>query len=227
MSDKYDAVIIPGGGLEPGTNQPQPWVRARLDAAIKLSSRTKYFVVLSRGTTHRSPPFDARGFPILESEASARYLLKHGIDDPGRILLDAWSLDTIGNAFFTRSMICEPMKLKTCCVITSAFHMARTRAIFDWVFSLDGAEFRLDYLISPNVGLDDAQHSARSLKEQNSLRALQENTVPRVKTLGELSSFLFREHRAYNAEQVLEASSRPDSADVSAHDNDKAMRSTY
>lgn len=225
MSNKYDAVIVPGGGLEPRTNQPQPWVRARLDAAIELSSRTKYFVVLSRGTTHRSPPLDARGFPILESATSAQYLLEHGIDDPGRILLDGWSLDTIGNAFFARSMICEPMQLKSCCVVTSAFHMARTRAIFDWVFSLDGAEFGLDYLISPDVGLDDEQHSARVLKEQNSLRDLRENTIPRVTTLGKLSSFLFGEHGAYKTEQVLAASSKSDRPDVPADDN--ALRSTY
>lgn len=223
----FDAIIIPGGGLEPDTSLPQPWVRARLDAALKLSSRTKYFVALSRGTTHRPPSLDARGFPITESAASAKYLLDHGVEDPARILLDGWSLDTIGNAFFARNMICEPMQLKRCCVITSAFHMPRTRAIFEWVFSLESEKFDIDYCVTPDVGLDDAMASARVEKEKNSLITLQEKKIPRIKTLGELSLFLFVEHAAYNSRAVM---SSTQVADLNRSDSNKdgsAVRSTY
>lgn len=223
MGKTYDAIIIPGGGLEPSTRLPQKWVQARLDAAITLSSRTKYFVVLSRGTTHRPPLLDTRGFPILESAASARYLMEHGINDPQRILLDGWSLDTIGNAFFARSMICEPMQLKKCCIITSSFHMPRTRAIFDWVCALDGGRFELDYYVTPDVGLDDAQSTARIEKERDSLMTLQEKTIPHVNTLEKLSAFLLQEHGAYNAQAIL--------ANVAASNDtnsaNEAIRSTY
>lgn len=223
MAKTYDAIIIPGGGLDPLTNLPQKWVQARLDAALNFSSRTKYFVALSRGTTHRPPPLDTRGFPILESAASARYLIEHGIDDPKRILLDGWSLDTIGNAFFARSMICEPMRLKRCCIITSSFHMPRTRAIFEWVFALDGGQFDMDYYITPDVGLDDAQSNVRFERERNSLVTLQQKTIPRVNTLEKLSAFLFREHGAYNAQNI--PANAVESKEIDSRD--EAMRSTY
>ena len=59
--------------------------------------------MLSRGTTHKPPPLDTAGFPIDESMASARYLVERGVA-PARVLLESWSLDTIGNAAFARLM---------------------------------------------------------------------------------------------------------------------------
>lgn len=227
MTKSFDAVIIPGGGLEPETALPQTWVRARLDAALKLSSHTKYFVALSRGTTHRPPPLDAGGFPILESAASAKYLLDHGVNNPERILLDGWSLDTIGNAFFARNMICQPMQLKRCCVITSAFHMPRTRAVFEWVFSMGPEKFDIDYCVTPDVGLDDAMSSARVEKERNCLVKLQEKTIPRIQTLGDLSRFLFEEHAAYNSRAVMITSQGAVSKGPDTDTNDSAVKSTY
>ena len=49
----YDAIIIPGGGLyEDG--KPRTFVQARLKKAWTLRHNTKYFILLSRGTTHAS-----------------------------------------------------------------------------------------------------------------------------------------------------------------------------
>ena len=102
---RHDAVIIPGGGLTDG--RPHPWVLARLDAALLHSADTDFFLVLSRGTTHKAPPLDAGGFPIDESAASAQYLIERGVDS-SRVLLESWSLDTIGNAAFARLMHSDP-----------------------------------------------------------------------------------------------------------------------
>ena len=199
----YDAVIVPGGGLEPGTNLPHSWVRSRLDAAIKLYSRTQYIIVLSRGTTHRPSPRDSRQFPVSEAEASAKYLIVEGKLDPSRILLDSWSLDTIGNAAFARSMLCDPLHLQKLCVITSEFHMPRTRKIFDWVFSLDDGHTVIDYFSTPDEGMTTEQSAARRSKEEASLKTLVENTIPNTKTLLDLTRFLFIHHGAYNADAVV------------------------
>ena len=45
-------------------------------------------------------------------------------------------LDTIGNAAFARLMHSDIRGWRSLLVITSASHMARTRRIFDWVFTL-------------------------------------------------------------------------------------------
>ena len=86
---QFDCVIVPGGGLG-AAGQPLPWVAARLDAALKHESETAFFLVLSRGTTHKPPPLDSAGFPVDESAASARYLVERGVD-PSRVLLESWS----------------------------------------------------------------------------------------------------------------------------------------
>ena len=45
-----DAVIVPGGGLDE-RGEPWPWVKARLDAALRHDATTRQYLVLSRGTT--------------------------------------------------------------------------------------------------------------------------------------------------------------------------------
>lgn len=199
----YDAIIVPGGGIQPDS-EPRPWVKARLDAAAVLSSRTRYFIVLSRGTTHKPPPQDRRGFAVDESAASAAYLVKHYHITTDRILLDTWSLDTIGNAFYARQMLAAPLALHKLLVVTSAFHMPRTRAIFDWVFGMAGDGFEVDYCVSEDIGMGEEGREARVEKEKESLVKLIEGTMKRVTDLAQLSAFLHVEHGAYNAERAKE-----------------------
>jgi hypothetical protein len=218
---RYDAVVVPGGGIDPCTGAPRPWVAARLDAAIQLDEVTRYFMVLSRGTTHRSPPINTRGHPVDESTASAAYLLKNGPIDPSRVLVDTWSLDTIGNAFFARMMLAEPLGLHSLIVITSAFHMLRTREIFEWVFSLPSVPtsllntrstslFQIDYCITDDVGLAPEDLASRVDKEQAGLEILLSKTMPCVTTLSSLASFVATEHGAYNAKNAVEDARTPD-----------------
>src|SRR5436309_11511249 len=61
------------------------------------------------------------------SSAGARYLLERGAE-PGRILMEAVSLDTIGNAYFSRLLHVIPREFRRVLVVTSDFHMPRTQA---------------------------------------------------------------------------------------------------
>lgn len=228
----YDAVIIPGGGLDPLSAQPHPWVQARLRAALALDTRTRYFIVLSRGTTHRPPPRDAAAFPISEAAASARFLLDNGLSDPSRILLDTWSLDTIGNALFARTMLCHPLRLRNLCVITSTFHMPRTRAVFDWVFALDStpaSRFSIDYVETYDAGLSDAQSTARLSREMESLDTLKSVTIPTYTTLEKLGQFVFQSHAAYSALALspYQSASPQSTASQASHQAKNNLTSTY
>ena len=207
---RFDAVIVPGGGLADG--KPAPWVAARLDEAFKYDRRTGSYLVLSRGTTHKPPPLDASGFPIDESAASARYLVEKGVD-PSRILLESWSLDTIGNAAFARLMHADLRGWRRILVVTSRLHMPRTKAIFEWVFALPAAasshrkaaatparSVRLEFAeVKDADALDARALESRRQKEQDSLRKLKEETMPEILDLARLHSFLFEQHAAYRA----------------------------
>lgn len=139
----YDAIIVLGGGGQRGprcTDLPL-WVCRRLDRAAELFHQTNpekapQVILLSAGTPHRPNYVDTYGFPVLESTSAAEYLrVVHSV--PCRSMWrESTSLDTIGNAYFLRTSYLDPAeegRFQSLCVITSSFHMQRTRAVFDWI----------------------------------------------------------------------------------------------
>jgi DUF218 domain len=191
----YDAILIPGGGVRDKGELP-PWVKIRLDHAIKLHT-TEYILVLSAGTVYKAPPLDENGFPIFESIAAAKYLVNHGIN-PEAILCETSSYDTVGNAYFSRVIHVEPRGFRKLHIITSAFHMPRTQAIFEWLYGLDCQDgtYQLTFDPTPDIGIaiDDLQ--ARVDKEAGSLKQFLENTAA-IHTLQACHQWLFTEHAAY------------------------------
>jgi len=198
---QFDAVVIPSGGIDDEGN-PRQWVKSRLDAALEFDSVTKYYVCLSRATFHKPPCIGSDGYPVDEATSSASYLMTKGVNS-SRILLEGWSFDTIGNAYGARQLICEPMGLRRLMVVTSQFHMRRTRLLFDWVFSLPTAEgggssnYQLRYLRVPNDHLTEDEVSARVAREDKSAAVLVKDRINTLRTLSEIARFVFLDHRAY------------------------------
>ena len=192
----YDALIIPGGGLTDDGNLPL-WVQARVQRALEMQEQTRYFITLSGGTVHKPPPLDGQGFPIYESTVAARMLLAHGIA-PHRILYETVSLDTIGNAFFALLLHVRPLGLKNLLIITSAFHLPRTEAIFRWIFGLDGNKdaYHLTFEVVENIGLNDGVLTARKAREVQSL-ALLSTTMQTINTFIDMHAWLYSQHEAY------------------------------
>ena len=201
MTRTIDAVLIPGGGLS-ASGEVTPWVQARLERAIALTPPPQFFIPLSAGTPHKPPPLDVEGFPILESVAAAHYLQQRGIEGD-RILPETVSLDTIGNAYFARVQHVEPLQLKRLHVITSAFHLPRTQAIFTWIFSLPPftEPWQLTFEAVPDVGMADAAWQARCDREQASLAAFQPLKL-RFSNLAAMHRWLYAEHGAYAIAQT-------------------------
>ena len=193
---KVDCILIPGGGLLEDGSLP-PWTVARLEKALEFEGSSQWLIPLSAGTVHKPPPLDKRGFPIFESRQAAEFLAKAGVD-PGRILTETCSYDTIGNAYFARTLFVDPLSLARCLVITSAFHLPRTRAAFAWVFSLAplGLTYSFSFESAPDLGLDPGALAARQAREGASLEKLQD-TARRIKTLGDFQRWLYSEHAAY------------------------------
>lgn len=194
---QFDAILIPGGGVRAGGKLP-PWVRNRLDRVLERH-RGEYLMALSAGTPHRPPPLDGDGFPIFESTAAARYLLEQGVS-PDRILTETCSYDTIGNAYFAKTIHADPLGLKKLLIVTSAFHLPRVEAVFRWVFGLEGSlhSYQLDFEAVPDEGLPAEALAARQEKERRSLTQLQP-TIEKINTVLVFHHWLFAEHKAYAA----------------------------
>jgi hypothetical protein len=183
----YDCIIILGGSIKNNGDLPN-WVINRLDEA--LNNPTKYYIVTSRGTTHKPPPIDKNNMPIDEANRMAQYLIAKGINSE-KIFLESWSMDTIGNAYGVLMMHCIPRNFKKILVITSDFHIRRSESIFRKVFSLPKNEFILSF-ISSNSELKESE------KEIKSLEKWKKNSK-KIKNLQDLHNFIFVDHNAYNA----------------------------
>ncbi|MCF7860805.1 YdcF family protein [Candidatus Woesearchaeota archaeon] len=197
-----DAIIIPGGGLNPDGSLPL-WTKSRLEKALEIWKGEK-IITLSAGTIHKPNPLDSKGRPILECAAAAKYLKVHGVDS-SCILQESCSYDTIGNAYFLRTVHTGPAKLRKLTIINSEFHIQRTKRIFDWIFSLDQSEedsnksdrYVLKYITVENTGVDKGALSARRNREIQSIKSLNV-VIPKIKNMKALHDWLFTEHETYS-----------------------------
>lgn len=192
MVKTYDAIIVLGGSFIDKKSLPE-WVEKRLDAAIQCESLCKYFILLSRGSPHKPPALCDFGHAIDECQIMANYMIERNIS-PLKIFTESWSMDTIGNAYAALMMHCVPRNLRNLLVITSDFHMPRSRSIFEKVFSLFPIKiFSLEFLETPS-----------SLKISDKERKSFENwekEKKKIKNLETLHEFLFQKHEIYNSKQ--------------------------
>ncbi len=64
-----------------------------------------------------------------------------GVND-NQILKEVASYDTIGNAYFAATIHAIPAMWRSLGIVTSAFHMPRSRAIFETVFAAAGVTLK-------------------------------------------------------------------------------------
>ena len=192
----YDAIVVLGGGVR-ASGEPPTHARRRLDLALARESGEP-IVALSAGSAHLPATLDREGRLIYESTAGARYLIGHGIA-PERIFCETTSYDTIGNAYFARVQILDPMGWRRLLVITSEFHMPRSEAIFRWIFGLNCLiSYDLAFAASPDDGLSAAALSVRRTHEVAALQNVLELRA-RLTSLRAVAAWLFTEHGQYQA----------------------------
>eukprot|EP00510_Aplanochytrium_minuta_P006148 CAMPEP_0184016600 /NCGR_PEP_ID=MMETSP0954-20121128/7021_1 /TAXON_ID=627963 /ORGANISM="Aplanochytrium sp, Strain PBS07" /LENGTH=293 /DNA_ID=CAMNT_0026297643 /DNA_START=249 /DNA_END=1130 /DNA_ORIENTATION=- len=210
---EFDAILILGGGVPMTENLPPPWVQTRADIAGRVYNCIKgrggetsdlSFVTLSGGSAHAKQLLKENGLPVWESGATARYLIEE-VGIPGeKIVIETSSYDTIGNAYFSRAAITDVRDWSRLLVITSDFHIRRTEAIFQWVFSLPAhgrpSEYEIVFLQTSSTGLTTQQVMARKQREDASLRnvnKLKENKD--IQSLASLHNWLQTHHSLYAA----------------------------
>ena len=205
--ESFDAIIVLAGGVD-SSGAPIETVRRRLQLAaevhLQARSRGRMVPILCNGggTTHKPKYVDANGYAVPEAALMARYA--HGLGvAPDHLLLEGYSDDTLGNAYFARVIHADPSTWTRLLVITSAFQMDRTRAIYDWVFSLapipagKGA-YVLRYRSASDAGAVPRRTLARRReKEAASLAAFNAGPLPRMATLAEVHGWMHTRHSAY------------------------------
>jgi hypothetical protein len=190
-----------------------PHVQRRFDRALEVGGHEAPIVCLSAGTVHTPPPLNSEGYPWHESVAGAAYLLSRGVPSE-RIQVEAISYDTVGNAYFAKLLHVDPAGWHDLIVITSEFHMPRSRAIFEWVFGLTPGRYQMRFEATSNEGMPAVLLQRRTAKERAALEALQP-TMHRIRDLRTLHSWIYSEHKAYTAQGwTSRKASAPDIAEI-------------
>ena len=210
-AQQFDAILVLGGGVPLAPRKQLPFVAARCQAAAAIwrEAATKPKILcLSAGTAHCPQLLDARGSVVFEATASAAELIDAGVDAQD-VYVETTSFDTIGNAFFARTDHCSLAGWKRLLIITSEFHMQRTRAIFDWVFGATPHEgFELSFLATPDAALTPEAVAARAERETKSAINVREKLVPTYTTLSGVREFLVTKHDLYAARGLVARGSR-------------------
>jgi len=94
-------------------------------------------------------------------------------------------------------------------VITSRFQMARTKAIYDWIFQLQPlparkAAYVLEYVAVEDSGaLPKLVLRSRRSREAASLESFQKGTLVRMTELASVHEWVHTKHSAYTASGML------------------------
>lgn len=126
-------VVVLGHQLRSSSIHPE--LRGRVDVGIDaLRSTDSTYLLFSGGA--RSPVVST-----TEAEVMREYATGHGVD-PGEILLETRSKDTIGNGYFTRRLVDEMNHdIDTIHLVSSRYHMTSAEYVFRQCF---GDEYAID-----------------------------------------------------------------------------------
>jgi uncharacterized SAM-binding protein YcdF (DUF218 family) len=103
---------------------------ARISEAIRAFEAKEAPYLVTSGWNYRGE------YTIPIAEAMRDYAAAHGVPAQA-ILCDTHSRDTVGDAVFTKRNIVLPKGWKRLLVITSDYHVKRTKAIFEFIYGAD------------------------------------------------------------------------------------------
>ena len=130
-----------------------------------------------------------------EACAMKEYAETLGVDNK-QIFLEEDSKDTLGNAYFTKINILEPKQWKDVIVVTSDFHLERTKYIFDFIL---GPDYKVEYVLT-DTGLSKEKDIELKKQEDKTIKVLKEFIGSDV-TLGDteaIGKILFSKHPGYS-----------------------------
>lgn len=134
-----DVIIVLAGGITDAGDVPEN-VKKRVQTAKKLFDQgvARYIVMSGRWSTFREK------YPPIRTEAAAMKAYAEEIGIPSEaILKEEQSNNTETNILYTLKLILEPRKWKNCIVITSDFHLERTKYIFE---HLTNRSYQIEYV---------------------------------------------------------------------------------
>lgn len=202
------AAVVLGGGLKKVRDgvtswyEPEDQAKARLDLAYALFRDGAVDVIISTGRHGPMATDDPEvSGPQTEAEVGVAYLVARAraevnglrpIEDC--LLYEDQSFDTIGNAWYAKKLCLEPAGITSIIVVTSDYHIERSRVIFEWVL---GPGYTVACAAAPS-GLSPDEREQRDQFERALTGFVQDHLVSAIPASDDaaIASFLANEHRA-------------------------------
>lgn len=138
-----DAIVVLGRGILPDGTLPVP-AQARVGKGIELYRRgVAPRIIMSGRWTFLEPPH----WPRTEAAAMKELAVDEGVP-AGAVLIEDQSVDTLGNAYFTKRKFLEPNDWRKVVIVSSPEHMPRVELIFRHVL---GPSYRPEFEASANL----------------------------------------------------------------------------
>jgi hypothetical protein len=187
--------VLAGGQIKSG--DINSWVKSRLDLSIEIYKRNKCNIYcIGGGTYHKPPILNKFNHVIHESSSCAMYLQKNNINY--KHIKKEWSsYDTIGNGFFSFLNFIIPLQLSEICIITSEFHMNRTKGIFNFMKKIFKSDVIINYIETDN-NMDTELLELRKNREEKSLVNFN-NQMENITSLSDFFNWFYIDHNAYNS----------------------------
>lgn len=193
MKEERLAVCLAGGVDDDGSLPLH--AERRVKKAVELFRKGAVNkIIFTTGATHRGVS------KFLESEAMRIEAINLGVD-PDKIICETMSRDTYGNAVFTRALYIDPKGIKKFSVITSGFHMPKTKLLFNHVYPKNQG-YSIKFIEVSDSGLDENALKKRLGYEKFSCRFYKYEILPEVKP-GDIKKQLLIWHLERNPSHTL------------------------
>lgn len=149
---QFDAAIVLAGGITDNGGLPEG-VKRRVALAHKLyrAKRVTAIILAGKWSTyweHESPP---------HTEAALMYMHARALGVPAKVLYkEEHSQNTVDNIFYSMKLFLEPREWRKVLIITSDYHLARSKKICQRVL---GDDYKVYFM-----GVDQENHQGRKLR---------------------------------------------------------------
>lgn len=152
-SVKKAGILLGGGIYENGSMPEDAKRRAERSYGLLKDGKIRELILSGKGLSKKEGH--------TEAEAYARYLMKKGIRRKD-LILERVSMDTIGNAVYSKKICLRKKFPKRIILITSDYHMKRALMIFRHIFgkgySFIGEESKAPVFEKPRLKRRDWEH---------------------------------------------------------------------
>ncbi len=188
-----DVIIVLAGGINNDGSLPD-LPRKRVEKGVELYKNKVAPKIIMTGKYGFWLDYTKEIPPRSEAEAMEEYA--ESLDVPTEdIITEETSKDTVGNAYFTKIDILEKNNWKNVIVVTSEFHLPRTKFIFDIIL---GSEYSIEYFSSDD-GLSVEERKVAASKEEKTIQVLK-NTILKIEPGNnkQIKNLLFTKHPGYS-----------------------------